>query len=102
MEIYQRERYPELEHSKVEHVEVKKENELVPKMNRGEREANRIQGKKPQTGQERQGGKPRKPSEKDRIAHILKKHISESTTEHDLHERLASEGLALYHRGKTP
>jgi len=102
MEIYQREKHPELEHSKVEHLEVKKEKELVPKMNREEREANRRQGKKPQTRQERQGGKLRKPSEKDRIAHILKKHISESTTEHDLHERLASEGLALYHRGKTP
>ena len=111
MERYQKLKYPDLEYSKVNHwwqvkenernnesneiksknQEVKKEKSFEPKKTRGERERDR-RLKKTQT---------KNPSEKDRIAHILRKCLDEASSQQIARKRMAENSLELYHRGKT-
>lgn len=115
MESYQRERYPKVEHSKVEHrenvknkasenintnknksIEVKEKKKEEPvRKSRWEREFERRQWK---VGQNRKNNQ----AEKQIVASILQTCLNESKNEQNLKERLAREGLELYHRGNTP
>jgi len=70
---------------------VKKEKSFEPKKTRGERERDR-RLKKTQT---------KNPSEKDRIAHILRKCLDEASSQQIARKRMAENSLELYHRGKT-
>jgi len=97
MEAYQRDKHPDLENSQVEHLEVNKKKERVPKQSMGEMEASRRQ-RKSQTA----NTPPKPATEKARLTSILQSCLSKAVSLQTLQDRLAENGLTLYHRGKTP
>ncbi len=94
LEAYQREQYPELENSRVQHgaksAAEKARNPILHEKGRGEGESHRRH-------QSVGGGK----SEKARVFALVQESIRGANNETDIAERLERVGLTIYRRGKT-
>lgn len=97
LEQFQRQEYPELEASMVNHGarsgEVKEKKKGSFFRTKGEREKVRRQKKASWSGIQQ--------NQKDLVASILKTHLQEATTEEDFQERVKGEGLEIYKRWNT-